>query len=349
MALEIADQVFTVPVTLTLICHRCSKQFTARRRSAKYCSDTCRVNAYRTGEAEQAPPKKINRLKDKVKKLARSAYGRWLVQSLKRAGTVQVLQGAKVDDLEQLAELKSACNRANAYKSNAFEISHKYPVDGARGIGRLLPHNLVISPIGYNRRRGNTTPQTDNERYFLAYEDIQRRFCVDSATTPEATMLKLQKLLGPTFNTWLKSYSIQPTKRELLVREIRSQSPSLKLPRDIAFDELENVAASMGISLYKSKASIAESQWVTLDELERAQKTESTVYKVLNHWKESLLGPELPPLPTGFWEFVVEQAMCLLHGVAPVEEFEGKGLLEYLSIEKSSWCSDVPDIDDVVL
>ena len=113
-----ASMLNTVSVTLTLQSGQCDKLFTAKRKSARCCCNACRVKAFRGNRVseETSATKKTNRLKDKIKRLARSAYGRWLVGHLKRASTVQVLQGAKAADLSALASLKAACSAANGYK-----------------------------------------------------------------------------------------------------------------------------------------------------------------------------------------------------------------------------------------
>lgn len=342
----------TASVTLTRQCPICCNKFLAKRITKKYCSDACRISAYRASEAKTASPKKTNRLSEKLKKLARSAYGRWLVEQLKRSGTVEVLVGAKAADLKALEELKAACNKANGFgKSNAYEISHIYPVEGKDGVGRLLPSNLVIASRSFNRKRGRASPDDPDESLHILYGDINAQ--LTGKETSLGVLKKLQRLLGPEFNSWLKSHQIKQTQRDVLAKKLRASNPRIRLPATATLDDLKAIADEVGVHYFENRESADPEEEVALQQLERAGYEAHPLCIVLRHQLDPLLeGLSLAPnLPAAFFPFILDQAMKLLHGEQAATEYESKPLLAYIAEPSNSEriALQADDEDDWVL
>jgi hypothetical protein len=114
-------------------CAHCEALFEPTRRGHLHCSDTCRKLRNKAKNKVISDKKRKRRLEQKVKKLASSTFGRYLVREIKRAKTAQILTGHSAASLKALVALRRRCTIASGYKEGeplgTYELSHIWPVN----------------------------------------------------------------------------------------------------------------------------------------------------------------------------------------------------------------------------
>lgn len=169
----------------TITCVHCKASFEAKRKDAKYCSDNCRKALKRSstkttrkakplhecenckkptknkrycGRACQSLHAKEKRQREAVKNFPKTNFGKWLIESCVRAGTVQVLTGADYHSLSSLWKLHKGMVRANGIgncRARIYELAHLSPVKGRDSVGLLSVSNLMITLRVINNHFGN--------------------------------------------------------------------------------------------------------------------------------------------------------------------------------------------------
>ena len=166
-------------------CKGCGMAFNAKRPDAKFCTQACRQKSNRN--------KKV--IKRKAR-LPRTGFIKWLVYECKRAGTVEILQGT---DLKQLQALRKRCNRFSGFRDGkvnprVYEISHVAPVRHSTIVGCLHPANLVIAPFCINRGRG--THWVNGSGVYLQRSCLQNKWKVFEADSFEHILKLIMDYLG---------------------------------------------------------------------------------------------------------------------------------------------------------
>lgn len=145
-------------IKLTKSCKHCNENFLTSKANKLFCSRKCKESHTTFIRRENAQKLRLKRLKTREFLLNGSAFARYLVTEVKRAGTLEILH--KVTSNELLEILKITRNRTKyngIYKGKVerhFEISHIIAVKDPSRLGLLHPLNMVIAPSNFNRKRG---------------------------------------------------------------------------------------------------------------------------------------------------------------------------------------------------
>lgn len=190
-------------------CPACKRKFSPVRKTAKYCTDACKMNAARK---RQATKQKID-----FKSLA---FGSWLIGQCRRAGTVQILQGF---ELVELYRLWVRCRRYNGFNVEVdplsrFELSHVAPVSTIGATGTLHPKNLVITPAYYNRSRCNNWD--DKSGVWLRPFDMHHSWKVYPAMTAQEVADKIAKFIPEGLDSLLSDVKLTVSFRVKMVQDL---------------------------------------------------------------------------------------------------------------------------------
>jgi hypothetical protein len=256
------------------VCEHCQATFKTESKTKKYCSVKCsdasRAKRYynkKTGKKDTTD----KRYAAKIKKLANTAFGRYLVSECIRAGTVQILSDSTADDLIQLAYLHRLRSRYSGYEEGKptgfFHLSHIWParvVD--KKLGCLHHLNLVISPAKFNLQHKGS-PAIDSAGKYLNTESLLHEYSVRSNATPEAIFKKIRRLLGKSWTSFVTALTIQTNQREQLLKKLTKAG--LKPSDSLSLAELKTLADGRGIGYFAANFAPTDPEEVLLNELER--------------------------------------------------------------------------------
>jgi len=130
-------------------CKYCHTEFSSKRRDATHCRPKCRKAAQRQRQNVAA--------KKRIYRFQTSAFGYWLADECRRAGTIEILQGHTVESMAELHTLTKRRSAVNGYgEESTYSLCHLFPVKHHTRIGVLRAENLVISYSNLNSRHSNT-------------------------------------------------------------------------------------------------------------------------------------------------------------------------------------------------
>ena len=259
-------------VLKSVACPACGGQFKPVRKGHLYCSETCRKRYHKRSKAKLSAANRAKRLATKLRKLANTSFGKYLIRELRRAGNLEVLRGHSKTSLNRLVKLRSRCNTVSGYSSGkpigTYELSHIYASQGKHGLGRLHPMNLVIAPKTFNRSIG-VSVHSDWEDLYCDYSVIDQRWNLSSQMTAEQVLRATRKYLKGVFDDWLSSFTIVTTQEQALVKELLKHGYSAAQLSAYDFDELSALAAKKDIFIFSKIADSAEEIRVLEEELKR--------------------------------------------------------------------------------
>ncbi len=252
-------------------CKHCTKAFLGRSNK-QYCSDQCataaRVNKHRKNKTASG----IRKYVKKADKFEQTSFALYLYREIKRAGTVQILQGNTADSLHELSRLKRQCSRHSGYISGkptgTYHQCHIWPVKPINGrIGLLHPENLVIAPRPFNLAHGAKQPTRLGVGRFISTFALLETHKLSDHDTAAQVFQKVKRLLGQEWIAFIATLTIQQTQAQ----QLRAQLKKLNIaaPADMSLDELRQCATTHEISYFSADFSAHSPVGVALSELSR--------------------------------------------------------------------------------
>jgi hypothetical protein len=316
-------------------CKHCKSTYTAIRKGHIFCSENCRKLSHKSELKAKTAQKKARRIASKLSKLSACSFGRYLLKEIRRAGTVEVLQGHTAESLNELLALRRKCTTAGGYKNGeplgTYELSHVWPVASAQHLGLLRAENLVIAPKEFNRRHGTKYPVTGYQGRCIPRNSLQPSWLV-ADNNDNSTLLKLiRAYLGQEFDKWLSGFVISLTQRDKLIRDLKKAGLSKKRLDVLNLQALKSLAAQEEVAFFDLTKSAEDTKEVLHQELLRLG-LQSEISTALTHLIEcdDLIGNCVYKF-TGteeekqeFENILIEQALLCLHGQQHEVTFRGR-------------------------
>lgn len=223
----------------TIACAHCKASLEGKKKGTKYCSGKCRKAFIRSSTKTTRKTKPLNVCKfcgkhtknahycsrqcwsEHVKKgkqnraleiFPRTRFGMWLISNVRRAGTVQILEGAVFQTFTDLLELYKKMVAANGIgnQDRAYELSHLSPVKGKNSVGLLSPSNLTIASVRLNRKLGK---KEFGHTCKVLETDLLQCYRVCEKTGDREIMKLINKLTKEAFYRFIRAENLQlPTR-----------------------------------------------------------------------------------------------------------------------------------------
>ncbi|WP_236186336.1 hypothetical protein [Pseudomonas juntendi] len=260
------------PTHRNYICCQCGSEYHAKKYvdpAQRYCNKACKQKAYRTKKApaQTAKQKKIERRK---LRLLECAFGYWLLDQAKRAGTVQTYHGITAAGLHQLYEQHNYRKQRlgwidSGHGKDIFQQCHVQPLNGRDGsTGLTIPENLYTGITELNQKQSNK-PVNTWAGASLPATALKRKWNITTEMTRDQVLQKLADFIGPELDTFLDGLDKIPqrTFRLRLAKTVfNQQSNELceQLDRSFTLAELESLKLEelqMLNAIQQGRASIA--------------------------------------------------------------------------------------------
>lgn len=268
-------------------------------------------------------------LAGKMERLAGSTFGRYLIYELRRAGTVQALEGHTADTLAALTDLRARCVKASGFEegkpTGAYELSHIAPVSSKVGcLGLLHPSNLAIAPREFNRRHSNKSPTERGVGLMLSRSKLTPKWALTGSESGLEVLRKARQYLGLEFDMWLKSHVIKQTQRIALVKKLRKAGFHEYHLDGLGIAKLRALAEEAELDVFDLSLPTEDVRIVLAEELIRLNRSRSlakTLQRLADAFDDSerdwlewdYLGPSDERVE--FQAFVIEQALRCMHGI----------------------------------
>ena len=188
-------------------CLQCKKRFRTRSNTAKFCNPSCRTTSHN-----------IARHVKKIASASTSPFFYELARQAKRAGTIQIYHHFDQQQLEDLYDVYSSCQKMNGYGlrrehgEDPFELSHIAPVRGKTSIGLFRADNLVIAPMSLNRSHGTNHYSGGAS---ISRADLLPRFAVSKDDSVSEVVQRVIQLIGEdVVQAVVQSRKIKPSTRQ---------------------------------------------------------------------------------------------------------------------------------------
>lgn len=195
-------------------CTKCGTMFKRRPGGRATCSSACAKAAQRQQKAPKvsAREKKIKRRKER---LIECAFGYWLIEQARRAGTVQTYHGIDAGGLHQLHDLHKYRKQrygwvGKGHGQDVFQLCHVQPLKGRDGsTGLTIPESLFTGITELNQKQGNK-PVKSWAGASLPATALQRKWDITDDMTRDQVLQKIADLLGPELDTFLDELAEMP-------------------------------------------------------------------------------------------------------------------------------------------
>ena len=328
-------------------CKHCKSKYIPARKGHIFCSATCRKLEHKKRKKKVSDKKRARRIAEKLRKFAACAFGRYLLREIKRAGTVEVLQGHTVVSLKELATLRRKCTASGGYENGeptgSYELSHIWPVAATERVGLLTSENLVITPKFFNRTHGQKFPVSGYMGKSIPRASLQDKWTVSDDMDAKKIMQLLRAYLGNEFDQWLSSFVVSLTQRNTLINQLQKAGLPRNQLQDKTLRELKGLAEEEDVPYFDVNKQPVDLKFILLSELNRLELEEpiSKALELLCKEEMSLddrvsvfRGTEAERLE--FEEMLVAQALSCLHGQRYTTMWREKPLLDWLSTQLSS-------------
>lgn len=327
-----------------LICPFCRDYFVPKTKKSIYC---CREHK----EKQQALDRKIERRKktksnkDRISKkfslLKKSAFGLYLYSQIKRSGTVEILRDFKSQTLHELLRIKRLSTSLSGYKdgipNEKYHLSHIFSAKGNESyIGTIHPENLVIAPADWNLKHKSIA--TDRTGKSISKSNLSPKWKVKDSDSIAEVLGKARAYLGSEFNKFISGAQF-PSQKEQLRKKL---SAFTKIPTNASLGDMKELATLHGLSSFNITSNAAPVTKVLKVELERFNKTDHWTYWLINQiylendFESLTFAKRELDAPEGLTDFIVKQALNLLHGCTVNIVFEGKPAPDYYAIALES-------------
>ncbi len=344
-------------------CRYCGGLFRPVRTGHIFCSDTCRKLQFKAKKASEAKKRLSRRLAKKLGILSASSFGKFLVREIRRAGTVQIIQGHTARSLKELVNLKRKCTSAAGFKDGEalgeYELSHIYPVNNRKSkqMGLLHPRNLTIAPKEFNRKHSTKLPTCGYLGLSIPKSSLQPQFNIQESSSSQEILALARKFIGSEFDDWLKKHNINITQKQALIRSLKKAGYHEERLKELGLKDLQAIANDEDVGYFHMTVSPEDIESVLTDELKRLGIGEN-----LSSALEYLAAEELDFLEKSefkfvgteeereaFKEYLISQSLLCLHGQPYSEIWKKKGVLSFFirvenRLQKPWYSSDDEDI-----
>jgi len=254
-------------------CKHCVGQFQPIRKGHLFCSDTCRKLAFKAKNRAKTQAKRNKKLSEKLKKLANSAFGKYLIKELRRAGTVEILQGHDSETLTALVKLRRHCTAVGGYDDgdslSHYELSHIYPVSGKDRIGLLSLANLAITPKTFNRKHGTKLPIQGYMGSSIPRASLLEKWKIATSLDSLEVLKLTRKYLGEEFDIWLKKHLINQTQKGAILKKLKEAGYDSNVLKTMGLRELKAIANEEEIPYFSIDKEPEEEWWLARNEMDR--------------------------------------------------------------------------------
>lgn len=209
------------------ICSYCDTQYTTSQYKSKYCTPACRVASNNATARNKKESTRLSKAEKRIARLPVSEHWLWLSREVRRAGTVECLQGHTPESLTQLFELYNYKHKTYAYnpesRTSKFHMAHIAPVKGANSVGCLHPHNLFIAPALANQV--HSTKSYEGMGLSVGRASLKRKWLIADDTSDKDVLVKVVKYLGSVLIDYANNNKIDTSPRLSLARWINKNIP----------------------------------------------------------------------------------------------------------------------------
>lgn len=305
-------------------CRHCDKAFYGRPNK-HYCSDKCATGARVARHRKKKSDSQVRKYVKKADRFLQTGFALYLLKELKRAGTVQILEGHTVDTLHELHRLKRQCSRFSGYSggkpTGLYQMSHIWPVKALEGkIGLLHPLNLVIAPKEFNLRHGSKQPNHLGVGRYLPTAALLEKHKLREHDTAAQVFKKVERLLGLEWQSFIATLTIQQTQEQQLRAKLKKLE--IPAPAHLSLDELRQLADNRQVTYFSNDITTTDPVTVALSELDRLGHS-SGEFSVYLRWLQRLWDAEwclddrevIKDLPQ-VESCILNDVWAILHGVA---------------------------------
>lgn len=325
-------------------CPFCRDYFVPKTKKSIYC---CRVHK----EKQQALDRKKERRKntktnkDRISKkfniLKKSSFGLYLASQLKRSETVEILRDFNSQTLNELFRIKrkasSFCSLKDGFSNEDYHLSHIFSAKGNEtSIGTIHPENLVITPANWNLKHRSIA--TDGTGRSISKSSLSPKWTVKSTDSIGEVLGKARAYLGSEFNKFISGAQFSSQKEQLR----KKLTKFTKVPSNASLSDMKKLAELHGVSTFSITSNAAPVAKVLKHELERLNKTDHWTYWLINQiyleysFESKTFAKKELDTPKSHADFVIEQALNLLHECTVSIVFEGKPAPDYYAISYES-------------
>lgn len=235
-------------------CRHCNKEFYGRANKF-YCSDRCATVARVARHRKKKSESQVRKYVKKADRFLQTGFALYLLKELKRAGTVQILEGHTADTLHELNRLKRQCSKYSGYSegkpTGSYHLSHVWPVRPSNSkLGLLHPQNIVIATKEFNLRHGAKQPSRLNVGLYLPTAALLEKHKLRQHDTAEKVFKKVEKLLGREWKSFIATLTIQQTQEQQLRAKLKKLE--IPAPAHLSLDELRQIADNLQVSYFSA-------------------------------------------------------------------------------------------------
>lgn len=275
-----------IPRTELKQCRHCDKEFYGRANK-HYCSDRCATGARVARHRKKKSESQIRKYVKKADRFLQTGFALYILKELKRAGTVQILEGHTADTLHELHRLKRQCSKNSGYAdgkpTGRYQMSHIWSVKVSNGkLGLLHPQNIVIATKEFNLRHGAKQPSRLDVGLYLPIAALLEKYKLSECDTTEQVFKKVEKLLGHEWKSFIATLTIQQTQEQQLRAKLKKLE--IPAPAHLSLDDLRQLADNHLVKYFSSNFTEECPVDVALSELDRfghAQGEFSVFYRWL--------------------------------------------------------------------
>lgn len=323
-------------------CKHCVELFQPVRKGHIFCSETCRKLSFKAKNRAKSQAQLKRRVSEKIKKLANSTFGLYLVKEIRRAGTVQILHGHNAGSLNQLVKLRRRCTASGGYEGGEslgfFELSHIYPVKGKGKIGLLNTKNLVIAPYQFNRKHASKIPVEGYLGSSINSDELLDTWKVTQKNTSLEILKLSRRYLGEEFDIWLKSHLLSITQKQLLIKKLEAVGYNSSLLKSLRLKDLKALAEEKEIHYFSINITPDDTVNVIYQELRRLELNNEfqEIFYILNNLSDTFEPPEFAfegsqDELTELVEFITLQALMCIHGQKYSTIWQNKPIESYFN------------------
>lgn len=325
-------------------CKHCVAQFQPIRTGHLFCSETCRKLAFKAKNRAKTQSTRSKKLAEKLKKLANSTFGLYLIKELRRAKTVEILQGHDSESLDALVSLRRRCTVSAGYEDGEsmgfYELSHIYPVSGKNRLGLLHTTNLAITPATFNRKHGTKLPIEGYMGSSIPRNSLSKLWKIADSLNNLDVLKLARKYIGEEFDIWLKKHLISQTQKDAIIKKLKEAGFDPKLLKTMRLMELKAIADEEKIPYFSMSKDPEEEWWIARNEMERL-KLDNSVFKHLNLYYEAyssfddfLTFNDSPEKELEFKRHLVQQAFLCIHGQPFNHDWNGESFESLIRTEE---------------
>jgi uncharacterized Zn ribbon protein len=270
-------------------CRQCGNEFRGRANK-HYCSDRCATGARVARHRKKKSESQIRKYVKKADRFLQTGFALYLLKELKRAGTVQILEGHTADTLHELHRLKRQCSKYSGYSdgkpTGRYQMSHIWSVKASNAkLGLLHPQNIVIATKEFNLRHGAKQPSRLDVGLYLPTAALLEKHKLREHDTAEQVFKKVEKFLGHEWKSFIATLTIQQTQEQ----QLRAQLKKLEIPAPahLSLDELRQHAENHQVNYFSANFTAAYPVDVALSELDRFDHS-SGEFSVFYRWLQLL-------------------------------------------------------------